>query len=271
MSVDNVPKLFLEDASGPSEYAAVFEATDGSDEGTPGGGYLYLVDRKNGKIVEHLEVYKNPDLNVDERDVKIFWSSDGAKCGIAIWGRMRGVINIHNLQARAVLLEDHVSPAVTDLEWLKGFDDYLDQHEFVRARQGYWKEMLKRHDPNVRPSVENDTPVETNFITSVKGPDGWFAVFEDDGDTGYLYVYYSEQQEVVRHLHIYDRSEQLNVAPKDVEVMWSKDGTKCGVAVWNKMRGVIDLNDGEGRVWMESRDTPGIGDKKWLSGFDSAA
>jgi len=38
--------------------------------------------------------------------------------------------------------------------------------------------------------------------------------------------------------------------------------------IWGKMRGIIDLaSGGEGRVWMENRDTPGIGDQKWLAGF----
>jgi hypothetical protein len=50
--------------------------------------------------------------------------------------------------------------------------------------------------------------------------------------------------------------------------MWATGETKCGVAIWGKMRGIIGLsNGGEGRVWMESRDTPGIGDQKWLEGF----
>ena len=52
--------------------------------------------------------------------------------------------------------------------------------------------------------------------------------------------------------------------------MWSEDGTKCGVAIWDKMRGIIDVaSDREGRVWLENRDTPGIADREWLKGFGS--
>jgi hypothetical protein len=97
------------------------------------------------------------------------------------------------------------------------------------------------------------------------GPNKTFAVFEDYAETGYLYLYSSAEQTVLRFLHVYDR---LDVAPEDVQVMWAAGETKCGVAIWDKMRGIIDLaSGGEGRVWMESRDTPGIGDQKWLEGF----
>jgi hypothetical protein len=86
--------------------------------------------------------------------------------------------------------------------------------------------------------------------------------------TKYLYVYSAEEQTVLRFLHVYDSSRKVDVAPGDVEVMWATGGTKCGVAIWGKMRGIIDLaGGGEGRVWLEGRDTPGIGDQKWLEGF----
>jgi hypothetical protein len=59
------------------------------------------------------------------------------------------------------------------------------------------------------------------------------------------------------------------VVPEDVRVVWSQDLQKCGVIIWNQFRGVIDLaNDREGRVWLEDRNTPGIGDAMWLDGFD---
>ncbi|HZR30119.1 MAG TPA: DUF2251 domain-containing protein [Terriglobales bacterium] len=271
MSTKDAVRLFIEDTSGSEEYVAIFEVTDGTENDAPAGGYLYVLDRKEGKIIKHLEIYNNPTLDIQEGDVKIFWSSDGSKCGLAIWGRMHGVIDIVRRQGITALLEGHESLPITDPEGLKGFEDYLDQKQFIQARQRYWKEMVKQHEPNAQPGGEDETPIETNFIVYSKGPNGWFAVFEDDGETGYLYLYNSEHQKVARHLHIYDCSEKLNVAAKDVKVMWSKDGTKCGVMIWNKMRGIINLKGAEGRVWMENRDTPGIGDQEWLSGFDSAA
>jgi hypothetical protein len=59
------------------------------------------------------------------------------------------------------------------------------------------------------------------------------------------------------------------VVPEDVGVVWSADGAKCGVIIWEKMRGIIDrLKNQEGRVKLDKRETPGIGDKEWLKGFD---
>jgi hypothetical protein len=96
----------------------------------------------------------------------------------------------------------------------------------------------------------------------------FFGVFEDDGETGYLYLYELDGNGIVRHLHIYDRSPKLMVQEQDVRVVWSADFTKVGVLIWGKMRGIIDLASGqEGRVWLESRETPGIDDAEWLKGF----
>ena len=106
------------------------------------------------------------------------------------------------------------------------------------------------------------------FIKEAAGPPGMFCVFEDDGETGYLYIYEPEGNGVTRHLHIYDRSPRLDVGEEDVQPQWSSDFAKCGVSIWGKMRGIIDLtSDREGRVWLESRETPGIGDAEWLRGF----
>jgi Uncharacterized protein conserved in bacteria (DUF2251) len=153
--------------------------------------------------------------------------------------------------------------------WLEGFGDYLDLDQFIMARQRYWKEMVKEHEPDARPLSQDQTPIETNFINYSSGPKKTFAIFEDYAETGYLYLFSLAEETILRFLHIYDHSTTLGVTAEDVQTLWSEDGTKCGVAIWGKMRGIIDLaSGGEGRVWIESRDTPGIGDKEWLQGFD---
>ncbi len=117
----------------------------------------------------------------------------------------------------------------------------------------------------------DDNGIQSNgFVKEAAGPEGVFAVFEDDGETGYLYVYEPGGKEISRHLHIYDRSPRLLIEDRDVQVLWSTDGSKCGVLIWNKMRGIIDLVSGkEGRVWLEDRDTPGVADAEWLEGFSA--
>ena len=267
--MDDPVNVFLEDTSGPERYAAVFEATSGSKEGAPPGAYLYVFDRRVQEIVRHVEISREPLLTLKENDARIFWSSDGTKCGVSIWGRMRGIINLSTAQTKSAPLQDQRSPAITDSEWLRGFDDYVDRDVFVRARQKFWKQQAKQHEPTTRICTEEQTALETNFIAYSKGAAGYFAVFEDDGDTGYLYVYDPIGQEIIQYVQVYSDSRSLNVAPYDVQAVWSSDGAKCAVIVWEKMRAIIDLAGGQqGRVKLEHRNTPGIGDRNWLKGFE---
>jgi len=119
-------------------------------------------------------------------------------------------------------------------------------------------------------STQFDDFRQEEFIKEAPGPPGLFGVFEDDGRTGYLYLYEPDGRGIVTHLGIYDRSPDLNVSEEDVEVEWSTDLSKCGVRIWGQMRGIIDLAlKREGRVLLENRNTPGIGDSEWLDGFDA--
>jgi hypothetical protein len=267
MKPNDPVRLFVSQDSGPEGYAAFFEETVGDGE-TPPGGYLYIKDCQAEKIVRHLEIYQRP-LNIGEDDIQILWSSDGNKCGVSIWGGMRGVVDLARNKDISLPLEGRESRAITDPEWLKGFEDYLDHRQFIRARQRYWKEMARSHEPSSRTLPEEDTPLATNFILQATGPDELFAVFEDDGKTGYLYLYNVAAKKIVEHLLIYDRSDTVRVFPQDVWVGWSEEGFKCGVAVWNKMRGIIDrIEKRQGRVKLENRGTPGIDDQEWLKGFE---
>jgi hypothetical protein len=260
--------VFVEDSSGPDRYTGFFEQTDGTEEGTPPGGYLYVSDHFSEQVVGAVEVYRAP-LELTEGNVKVFWSTDGTKCGVEIWGRMRGIIDVTTGDQVHVEVSSPQSPAITDPEWLRGFDSYLDHHQFVRVRQRFWKVEAQHCDPEARPLPENETPIETNFIMYEKGPDDLFAVFEDDGHSGYLYLYDSKKGEIAENLHNYDRSVKMNVQPEDVEVVWSDDGHKCAVIIGGKMRGIIDRQKPvPGRVWMEDGNSPGIADEEWLKGFE---
>ena len=107
------------------------------------------------------------------------------------------------------------------------------------------------------------------FVGDQAGPADYTGFFEDDGQTGYLYVSDRKKNEIVQHLQIYINSAQLGVEAKDVEVVWSKGGNKCGVSIWGGMRGIIDLaKKREGRAFVESRTTPPIEDPEWLEGFE---
>lgn len=116
--------------------------------------------------------------------------------------------------------------------------------------------------------MESGSASPIGFVREAVGLPGVFGIFEDDGDTGYLYLYEPSGREVFQHLHIYDRTPDLAVRDQDVTVLWSQDFSKIGVLIWGKMRGIVNLTTGqESRVWLESRDTPGIVDAEWLTGF----
>src|SRR5579864_3411015 len=88
------------------------------------------------------------------------------------------------------------------------------------------------------------------FVGDTEGPDDYAAFFEDDGETGYLYISDRRLKKIVKHLQIYSKA-QISPEEHDVSVVWSSDGTKCGVIIFNGMRGIIDLEKGiEGRSKM---------------------
>jgi hypothetical protein len=86
----------------------------------------------------------------------------------------------------------------------------------------------------------NENP--SAFMKESEGPSGLFAVFEDDGETGYLYLYEPEGRGIFQHLHIYNRTSELNIEEQDVQVGWSEDQTTCKAWIRGKLCGTIDLS-----------------------------
>jgi len=201
------------------------------DEG--GTGYLYLYDRRAERILLDLPIYgESFSAGVDERDVTVVWSSDGTKCGVSVLRKMRGVIDVtNNSKARASIESEGVDASFAG-PWLEGFD-------------------------------------LSGFVVYDYYDNGLVGFFEDDVDTGYLYVYDTATKSVVKDLQVYTRVPHLGVLRNDIEILWSGDGEKCAVAIWGGIRGIIDLRrDLEGRILLESQDTPSIVDPDWISGFD---
>ena len=102
------------------------------------------------------------------------------------------------------------------------------------------------------------------FIVGI-GIDGYDAVFEQDDATGYLYL--SDKTRILYHLHIYNRKPSFTVAEKDVQVIWSDSGDRCGVVIFGKLRGVIGVNGDMCRP-AYVMDSDGIDKPEWLRGFD---
>lgn len=83
---------------------------------------------------------------------------------------------------------------------------------------------------------------KSGFIKESARPTGVFGIFEDDGETSYLYIYEPEGNGVICHLHIYSRNTDASVREDDVQVQWSADGTKCDVRIFGEMRGFINIS-----------------------------
>lgn len=99
------------------------------------------------------------------------------------------------------------------------------------------------------------------FVVERSNSEGLFCFFEDDGDTGYFYLYEPEGDGILDHLHIYSYSSPkvFDVTENDVEVVWSKDGEKCGVKIWGKFYGVFDLfNNQKIGISIKNKETPPI-------------
>ena len=202
-------------------------------EDEDGVGYLYVFDERAERVLIDLPIYnKSPFSQVGERDVAVLWSVDGTKCGVSVLGKLHGVIDVKNDTKTSTLIDSEGMDSTLADAWLEGFD----LSGFV-----------------VYESFNNDL----------------VGFFEDDIDTGYLYVYHRKRKKIVKHLQVYTRVAYLGILRNDVRVLWAEDGHKCGVAIWGALRGIIDLSgDREGRILVESKDTPPIVEPDWVSGFD---
>ena len=100
----------------PEGYAGVFE-----DDGIT--GYLYVHDTNKGKIIKHLQIYNEAEtLALKKEEIGVIWSEDWTKCGVVIFGGIRGIIDLKNNFEARVFMTDRNTPPVGDEEWLTGFE-----------------------------------------------------------------------------------------------------------------------------------------------------
>lgn len=107
-----------------------------------------------------------------------------------------------------------------------------------------------------------------DFIIGLPNDDGLYCIFEDDGETGYLYLSDHGGEGIIDHLHIYDDPEQIGVTEDDIEVLWSKNQSKCGVKIWGNFYGIFDLDSNKKiSITVKGRETEPIIDPALLEGF----
>jgi hypothetical protein len=236
-----------------------------------GEGYFFLYNPASREVLMQVQLYQHRTVpSITENDVDILWSLNEDAAGLAVWGRMRAILRTQDKLQEVCKLDTPESPAIEDRDMLATFPSYLDRRVFLEARKRYWKMILLRTNPELTLADEPASLLETHVSVATWDSIGQrAAVFEDEGQTGYLYVYDANTATVLNHLHIYDRRILLEVSKEDIRVLWSADESKCAVQIWGRIRGIIDLKKKrEGRVWLENRATPGITDKDWLQGFE---
>jgi hypothetical protein len=93
----------------------------------------------------------------------------------------------------------------------------------------------------------------SDFVTEAAGPQGLFGVFEDDGETGYLYLYEPGGREVFQHLHIYDRTPNLLVQSRMSGSSSSSREISPKLASWSGAT-CVELS-----IWVQARtDVSGL-------------
>jgi len=249
---------------GPKNIAGIFHEDAGE-------GFFFLYDSVRGEVLRQVRIYEHPTMpEMTSAQVEIVWSADEQKSGLTLWGRMRALLPMNEDEPEVVCATERPDDPAIDGETLADFPQYLDRRKLLDARKQYWTGLLRKSDPEAIISIDPLPLTETAFMkASFDSRRERAVVFEDDGETGYLYLFSPDAEKIEKHLHIYDRNAGLDVSPDDVDVLWSMDELKCAVLVWGKIRGIIDLRlKKEGRAWLESRTTPGISDREWLKGFE---
>jgi len=147
----------------------------------------------------------------------------------------------------------------------------LSYEEFVRAREMYWREETGNATKVTVPPGRGTAPGgegSSNFLLYAPGPKGFFAVFEDDDETGWFYLYGAQQKKILKCTHIYNRSNVV-VDEDVVDIGWAADGTACGLAVWGEFRTFLGVwNELEMRKPVMDAEERGIPSCDWPTGFE---
>lgn len=153
----------------------------------------------------------------------------------------------------------------------------VDTNEFVASRKEFWKGKAAKIKAGLEPNTfaaperqgqRDALPPNQPFLVHLCDDDALCGVFEDEGDTGYLYIYDPRKRVVMRYLQVYTCARELRIKPNEVRILWSSGNRKCAVAILGQIRGIIDLDqERPSRAWMTSRESPGVNDADWLRGF----
>lgn len=87
---------------------------------------------------------------------------------------------------------------------------------------------------------------ESFCIEAASQDNKWITVFEDNGETGYMYLCKcnegGEYEEIVDHLWIYNQINPPIEECNEVFIIWSDDSTRAGLIVDDECWGIFDLS-----------------------------
>ena len=146
----------------------------------------------------------------------------------------------------------------------------LSREDFVRARAQYQRDATKAENgPAAELASETQaTERDGSFMLYSPGPGSTFAVFEDDTETGWFYLYEATQQKILKAVHIYERS-LVTIDEDIVDMGWAVNGSVCGLAIWGEFRAFLGVTNGVQllKVLKDSEER-GIPVSEWPTGFE---
>jgi hypothetical protein len=91
--------------------------------------------------------------------------------------------------------------------------------------------------------LQHFMPGQEVLFTSASPSSSFGAIFEDDGETAYLYATDLARPEgpILDAVHIYNVS-PANRAPSFVQIVWSSDGLKAGLHLNSQLQAVFDFS-----------------------------
>jgi hypothetical protein len=147
----------------------------------------------------------------------------------------------------------------------------LSYEEFARAREEYWREEARNGGKHSVPPQNERVPIgkdSSSFMLYAPGPEGIFAIFEDDDTAGWFYLYGAKPKKILKCAQIYCRTNVV-VDEDVVDIGWAIDGSVCGLAVWGEFRAFLGVsNDLEMRKPVMDSEERGIPASEWPAGFD---
>ena len=145
----------------------------------------------------------------------------------------------------------------------------LTYEDFVGARKLFWmQEARNERSDVVLPKFEEVEPRDSSFILSSPGSNGILAVFEDDGETGWFYLYEARQKKILQATHIYNHS-NVAVLADEVDIGWAANDSACGLAVFGQFRAFLAVSGNLAlRKPVLSDDEDGIPEQEWPRGFE---